>query len=51
LIETQMGSRRWSTVGAGTNIILASWFALVDSIEYALALLPEEEEVALAESL
>ncbi len=36
LIDTQSGTRRWSTVGAGTNIIRASWLALVDSVEYGL---------------
>ena len=36
LIDTKSGSRRWSTVGASTNIIDASWRALVDSMEYAL---------------
>jgi 2-isopropylmalate synthase len=30
------GARRWSTVGASTNIIEASWRALADSMEYAL---------------
>lgn len=38
LIDTQNGHRRWSTVGAGTNIIHASWLALVDSVEYGLRL-------------
>jgi 2-isopropylmalate synthase len=38
LIDTQNGSQRWSTVGAGTNIIRASWLALVDSVEYGLCL-------------
>jgi 2-isopropylmalate synthase len=36
LIDTEQGARRWSTVGAGTNIIDASWKALYDSIEFAL---------------
>jgi 2-isopropylmalate synthase len=36
LIDTKHGSRRWSTVGASTNIIEASWRALADSMEYAL---------------
>lgn len=36
LIDTQNGTKRWSTVGASTNIIEASWRALVDSIEYGL---------------
>jgi 2-isopropylmalate synthase len=38
LIDTQNGHQRWSTVGAGTNIIQASWLALVDSVEYGLCL-------------
>ena len=37
LIDTRNGHRRWSTVGASTNIIEASWHALADSIEYGLA--------------
>jgi 2-isopropylmalate synthase len=36
LIDTQNGKQRWSTVGASTNIIEASWHALADSLEYAL---------------
>lgn len=36
LIDTQNGTSRWSTVGASTNIIDASWRALADSMEYAL---------------
>jgi 2-isopropylmalate synthase len=38
LIDTRNGRRKWSTVGASTNIIEASWLALVDSIEYGLGL-------------
>ena len=36
LIDTKNGTRRWSTVGASTNIIEASWQAMADSFEYAL---------------
>lgn len=36
LIDTQNHQQRWSTVGAGTNIIIASWLALVDSVEYGI---------------
>lgn len=36
LIDTSDGHLRWSTVGASTNIIEASWQALVDSVEYGL---------------
>jgi 2-isopropylmalate synthase len=38
LIDTQNGTKRWSTVGASTNIIEASWRALADSMEYGLTL-------------
>jgi 2-isopropylmalate synthase len=36
LIDTRNNSARWSTVGASTNIIEASWRALADSVEYGL---------------
>ncbi|MBD3851190.1 MAG: citramalate synthase, partial [Acidobacteria bacterium] len=36
LVDTQNASSRWSTVGASTNIIEASWLALADSLEYGL---------------
>jgi 2-isopropylmalate synthase len=36
LIDFQSGSEVWTTVGASTNIIDASWHALADSMEYAL---------------
>ena len=38
LIDTQNGTRRWSTVGASPNIIEASWRALADSMEYGLTM-------------
>ncbi|MGJ3243637.1 MAG: citramalate synthase [Opitutales bacterium] len=37
LIETTDGEDTWGTVGASDNIIDASWQALRDSVEYALA--------------
>jgi 2-isopropylmalate synthase len=40
LIDTRSGNRVWSTVGAHTNIIEASWRALADSMEYALVAVP-----------
>jgi 2-isopropylmalate synthase len=43
LVDTQQGTKRWSTVGASTNIIEASWLALVDAIEYGLVLAGREE--------
>ena len=36
LIDTRNSTSRWSTVGASTNIIEASWRALADSLEYGL---------------
>ncbi|HUN08694.1 MAG TPA: citramalate synthase [Aggregatilineales bacterium] len=51
LIDTTSNSERWSTVGAGTNIIQASWFALVDSVEYGLSLAGRSvEEPAISDS-
>ena len=50
LIDTQNCHGRWSTVGAGTNIIQASWRALVDSVEYGLELCREQGRCAEAET-
>ena len=36
LVDFVAGGDRWTTVGAGTNIIEASWEALSDAIEYGL---------------
>ena len=36
LIESSDGMDTWSTVGVSTDILEASWFALVDSFEYKL---------------
>ena len=36
LIDMRNSTGRWSTVGASTNIIEASWRALADSMEYGL---------------
>lgn len=36
LIESTDGSEVWTTIGVSTDIIEASWKALVDSIEYKL---------------
>jgi 2-isopropylmalate synthase len=41
LIDTVSNGERWSTVGASTNIIEASWRALADSIEYGLVMVKE----------
>jgi 2-isopropylmalate synthase len=37
LLDTQNGTRRWTTVGASANIIEASWQAIYDSVEYGLS--------------
>jgi 2-isopropylmalate synthase len=42
LIDTKNGSKTWSTVGASTNIIEASWRALSDAIEYGLTVVGNE---------
>ncbi|SNX54884.1 citramalate synthase [Thermoanaerobacterium sp. RBIITD] len=36
IIESSDGNEVWSTIGVSTDIIDASWIALVDSIEYKL---------------
>lgn len=36
LIDMYNDHHRWTTVGSSTNIIEASWQALVDGIEYGL---------------
>lgn len=38
LIESADETKVWNTVGVSTNVIEASWLALVDSIEYKLML-------------
>jgi len=37
LIRTHGYNKTWDTVGVSENIITASWYALVDSVEYGLA--------------
>ncbi|MDH4179153.1 MAG: citramalate synthase, partial [Armatimonadota bacterium] len=36
MIESRSGAETWTTVGVHTNIIEASWQALVDGVEYGL---------------
>jgi 2-isopropylmalate synthase len=38
LIESTDGREKWTTIGVSTDIINASWKALVDSIEYKLSM-------------
>ena len=42
LIDSTDGDRTWSTVGVDTNVIEASWQALVDSLVYGILHTPEE---------
>jgi 2-isopropylmalate synthase len=44
LIDWHDGVRRWSTVGAGTNILDATWLALADGYEFILT--PSVERAA-----
>jgi 2-isopropylmalate synthase len=37
LVETAFGAERWTTVGAASNILDASWDAIRDSLELAVA--------------
>ncbi len=37
LIESSDGSESWTTIGVSSDVIEASWIALVDSIEYKLS--------------
>jgi 2-isopropylmalate synthase len=43
LIEHELDRRRFSTVGVHANIIEASWKALVDAIDYGVALASDDE--------
>ncbi|GBR77629.1 citramalate synthase, partial [Candidatus Termititenax dinenymphae] len=36
IIESRNQQKTWGTVGVSTDVIEASWYALVDSIEYGL---------------
>jgi 2-isopropylmalate synthase len=36
LIESSDGFERWGTVGVSTNIIEASWLALIDALKFKL---------------
>ncbi|WP_018290918.1 citramalate synthase [Verrucomicrobium sp. 3C] len=44
LVESSDGSSGWTTVGVSTNIVEASWEALVDSIEYWLLRLEQPRD-------
>ena len=44
VVESRAGAKTWTTVGVHTNIIEASWQALVDGVEYGLLQLQGNEE-------
>jgi len=44
LIDSTNGERSWTTVGASTNIIEASWIALADGVEYFILTDGERQE-------
>ncbi len=50
-IESTDGQKVWGTVGVSTNIIEASWDALVDSIEYFLYQHHEKSEMKLEKTV
>ena len=41
MIDSARGQTRWTTMGASSNVLEASWTALADGIEYGLTLAPE----------
>ena len=43
LITSSDGARNWTTVGASTNIIEASWTAISDAVEYFLLTYDQQE--------
>jgi len=45
LIDITDGERVWSTVGASTNIIEASWIALADAVEYFILTDAEKQKI------
>lgn len=46
LIESSDGAMSWTNVGVSTDVIEASWIALVDSIEYKLTIDSEVGDIA-----
>ena len=47
LVESSDGHRRWTTIGVSTNIIEASYQAVIEGLEYGLALTQGLEKVKL----
>ena len=48
LIDWHAADRRWSTVGAGANILEATWLALADGYEFGLTTVGAKHEPALS---
>jgi 2-isopropylmalate synthase len=48
LIESSNGEKRWNTVGVSSNIIAASYQALVEGLEYGLILAGAKEPIVTA---
>jgi 2-isopropylmalate synthase len=46
LVDSACGDETWSTVGASSNVIEASWHAIADGIEYGLARVAEKGAAA-----
>ena len=46
LVESSNGQQRWTTVGVSTNIIDASYQAVVEGLEYGLLLKQQETPVS-----
>jgi 2-isopropylmalate synthase len=42
MIDSALGDVRWTTMGASSNVLEASWIALVDGIEYGLGVAHEQ---------
>jgi 2-isopropylmalate synthase len=47
LVESRNGHQRWTTVGVSTNILEASYQAVVEGLEYGLLLLYSSARMAL----
>ena len=48
LIDNERNGERWGTVGVSTNIIEASWQALVDAIEYMMFSLHNKQQTGIS---
>ena len=46
LVESALGEVQWTTVGASSNVLEASWTALADGIEYGLSVARESAQTA-----